>query len=272
MFRKTFLRDESDSSGSEENKELESQDLDAETQGSERADPSKKGLSDAEKEELENLRKEKEAFASEKENYEKRLKDTQTSFHENQRKLAELEGRVSGLMSPTEKKGEFDDDPGIQKIDQDIKYYQEQGWDYRTLEIDKQARIDILRTQKMLNQIQGRLSEQDDLGRFLAENPDAEDLSGAGKSKAELESRGEKISTETAYFYNLGKNKLKETQKEYEARVQAEVKKRLEAIEKGKGAINPEGEFVETTPEEDEEKQKKAYLDHLMHPSGLDIQ
>ena len=259
MLPNLFLRDEGDPVG---DPTLGKPDPNVVTQGDKIVDPSKKdeGLSAIEKVELETLRKEKET-------YEKRLTDTQTGFHDARQKLADMESRINALAQP-KKKDDFADDAIIGQIDAKIEHYHSMNWDTAALDIQRSIRIDQLDSRKSLAEIEAINRQSMDLGRFLSENPDATDLTGAGKRKAELESRGLKVDTETAYYYNLGKN----YKPDFEKAVQAEVTKRLEAKKKGEGARGAEGEFIEPPGEEADEKSKNEYLDFLHNPSGVNIQ
>jgi hypothetical protein len=113
----------------------------------------------------------------------------------------------------------------------------------------------------MLSSLEKTNREGNEIGQFLSDNPDVQDLTPAGQAKKVLTDRGEKVSIETAHFYNLGKNMNDVVEKE--------VQKKLEAMKKGDGARLQDGTYEEP---KDEEKEKEEYLEFLNDPSGLDIQ
>lgn len=265
MLHELFLRDDGDPSGDPKDPkdpkdpELGKQDPKADPQGG-KADPEPKpGLSAEEKAKFDVLEKEKGDL-------EKRLSDTQAEFHENRKELKNLRTKVDDFSKPPIKPEEqFADDSEIQGINREIEAYKANDYDLAPLNRAKSLRIEVLQMRKELADIKARNRESDAIGSFLVENPDATDLTAAGKAKDELTKRGEKVSVDTAYHYDLGKKR----KEDFESAVKKEVEKRLEADDKGKGARGQEGEFTEPPPED---KEMEEYADQLNNPGGLDLE
>lgn len=271
MLNNLFLRDKDDSSGSDEEskKELESKESDAESQDSEKVDSSdkekKEELSAEAKAELETLKKDKEDL-------EKRLSDTQEGFHEKNKALIALNERVDQLTRPQIKpEDEFADDLQIQKIDRKIKAYQDNEYDTASLDELRTARIREIKLEGRLANLEARGMESDEIGNLLIEEPDIKDFKPVGEARKKLTERGEKVSMDTAYYYDLGKKSVGEKSKvDFKSAVKAEVEKRLETDKKGDEARTQDGDFNE--PEVSEDKEMTEYADQLTDPSGLDIQ
>ncbi len=246
---------EETNSSEEEKKELELEKPKVETQDDKKPDPDKKGLSEADKAELETLR-------TEKVNLEKRLSDTQEKFHANTKEFNKLQARVDFITAP-ENKGQdkYPDDPMIKQLNAKIESYKG-TYDTEPLKVQKQLRNDALDARIELKKLQDRAKDDDSVGKFLMDNPGVKDLTPAGKAKAELAGKGVSVDLETAHFYNLGKNQ--------EEVIEAEVKKRLEAADKAGGA---RGHGDGNLPEPKEaDQEEKDYADSLTDPSGLDLQ
>jgi hypothetical protein len=260
---RTFLRDKGDPSDPADPKDPQDPEIgdpkpDAEPQGGDPKDPEKPGLSAEEKAELQRLKDENETLN-------KRVADNQTAFHTSQAELKSLKERLEGITAAPKSDEQFADDPIVQKIDGDIKRYNEMNWDTASLEIQKDMRIDQIKSQQMLSSLEKTNREGNEIGQFLSENPDVQDLTPAGQAKKALTDRGEKVSIETAHFYNLGKSR----KEDFDKSVQAEVQKQLEALKRGDGARLQDGSYEEP---KDEEKEKEEYTEFLHDPSGLDIQ
>jgi len=261
MLLNTFLRTDGDPSVSDDlkdpkNPEFGDPNPDADPQDGDPKDPDKSGFSAEEKAELENLRKDKETLS-------KRLSDTQESFRKGQEDLKLTRKQIHDLKNHPIKSGDqYSNDPEIHALDERIKAYKgglgnpDVTYDTSSLEALKSARIREINLEKRLISLENRGRDSDDMGNFLLENPDVNDLTPAGQAKAVLTDRGEKVSIETAHFYQKGKN--------YEAdlakAVEAGVAKALEAKKKANGARGQEGDFAEPVVEVDKEMTEYANL------------
>lgn len=263
MLYNLFLRDKGDPSGDSDPKDPELGDPkpDPKPQDDPKPDPEPKpGLSDEEKAELATLREENKTLGT-------RLKDTQTEFHDNREELKVLRKRVDDFSRPVIKpEDEFADDPQIQKIDRKIKAYNEHEYDTAPLDELKAARIREIKLEGRLSNLEARGAESDEIGDLLIEEPDIKDFKPVGETRKKLTDRGEKVSMDTAHFYNLGKSR----KAEFESAVKAGVEKRLEVDKKGDEARGQDGDFNE--PEVSEDKDMTEYANQLTDPSGLDIE
>ena len=269
MIFQTFLRAEGDPGNPGDDpkpdKPLGDPKPDAEPQDGDRPDPDKpepdkpepdKGLSAEEKAELESLRKDKETS-------DKRISDAQREFHSSRDELKGLKEKVDVLTKPPDQKPEdaYADDTVIQDINRKIEAYEERNYDTSPLVQLKGARVRELNLEKRLDGLETRTVQSDEVGKFLMDNPGVKDLTETGETKGMLTSRGEKVSFDTAYHYNRGKN----YDKDFDEAVKGEVAKQLEVLKKGGGARGQEGGFEEP-PEAD--KEEKAYADFLTNPAG----
>lgn len=263
----TFLRDEGGSSGGgdkPEKPELEKPDPNANPQGGDPPDPSKKeGLSAEKEAELKTL-KENET------NLEKRLSDTQESFRSKSEELKGAQKQIHDLKNPPlPPDTEYAGDSIIQSIDQDIARYKENNWDDAPLQRQKDIRKEQIKQDKSITGMRERNAQSDDMGKFLMDNPGVNDLTPAGKAKGMLTERGEKVSTDTAHFYQLGKDSVK-SKEDFDKSVKEEVQKQLEAEKKANGARGQQGGYDE--PPSEENKEMEEYADQLNTPGGFELE
>lgn len=270
MLYNLFLRDEGDPSGDPKDPkdpkdpELGDPKDPADPQDGDPADPKKseddKGLSAEAKAELETLKKDKEDL-------EKRLSDTQEGFHEKNKALIALNERVDRLTRPVIKpEDEFAEDPEIQGVNREIVAYKERDYDIAPLKRIKAGRIREIKLEKRLSNLEARGKESDEIGGLLVKKPNIKDFKPVGEARKKLTDRGEKVSMDTAYYYDVGVK----SEENFESAVKAEVEKRLEADKKGEEARGQDGDFVESEPSED--KEMTEYAEQLINPRGLDIQ
>lgn len=264
MLFNTFLRDEGDPSASDDLKDTKKTELgepkpNADPQGGDPPDPSKKEGLSAEEKELKGLKEDKT-------NLERRLSDTQESFRSKSEELKGAQKQVHDLKNPPPPPDtEYASDSIIQNIDQDIARYKENAWDDAPLQRQKDIRKEQIKQDKSIMGMRERNAQSDDMGKFLMDNPGVDDLTPAGKAKGVLTERGEKVSIETAHYYQLGKSR----KEDFEKSVQAEVKKQLEAEKKANGARGQEGGYEEPPSEENKEMEK--YADEINAPGGFEL-
>lgn len=265
----TFLRDEGDPSGNEDPKdpktpELEKPDPNADPQVGDPKDPSKKeGLSAEEKAELKILK-------TDKTNLEKRLSDTQESFRSKSEELKGTQKQLHDLKNPPEKPDtEYANDSQIRNLDSKIKAYEENNYDTSSLVELKSARVRELKLEKRLSSLEGRSRESDEIGKLLLNDKTITDFEPAGRAKAELSAQGQKVSIETAHYYQLGKDSVK-SKEDFDKAVKEEVQKQLEAEKKANGARGQDGGYEE--PPSEENKEMEAYADELSQPGGFELE
>lgn len=267
MLYNLFLRDEGDPSADPKDpkdpKDPELGKQDPKPQDDPKPDPDPKpGLSDEEKAELETLRKENETLGT-------RLKDTQTEFHDNREELKVLRKRVDDFSRPPIKaEDEFADDAQIQKINRKIAAYNEREYDTAPLDELKAARIREIKLEKRVERMEARGAESDEIGDLLIEEPSIKDFKPVGETRKKLTDRGEKVSMDTAHYYNLGKSR----KADFDSAVKAEVEKRLEVEKKGNEARGQEGVFDEPAPDSAEKKEEQEYANFLTDPGGIGLE
>lgn len=263
----TFLRDDGDPSDPGDPKDPKNPELgdpksDADPQGGDPKDPDKPGLSAEEKAELDGLRKDKETS-------DKRISDAQRGMHEKGAELKLSQAELQKLKNPPPPPDtEYAGDSIIQSIDQDIARYKENNWDDAPLQRQKDIRKEQIKQDKSIVGMRERNAQSDDMGKFLMDNPGVNDLTPAGKAKGVLTERGEKVSIETAHYYQLGKDSVK-TKEDFDKSVQAEVQKQLEAEKKANGARGQQGGYDE--PPSEENKEMEEYAEQLNEPGGFKL-
>jgi hypothetical protein len=206
----------------------------------------------------------------EREKIQKRYEDLQSVYGKQGTELADLRKKVESLTlpkPPTEELLEFDQ--SIAEIKREIEATEKDGLSAGFLKAQLATTIRLKGLAERQAAFEQQQKEMAQMAPVVGEFPDFKDWPKVGETQQGLNARGEKVSAETAFYYNLGKNLKTLLKDETEKAVTAA----LEAERKGAGARGQEGgTYIEPSPEEQEElKKMREYAHSLNNPPGLEI-
>lgn len=211
------------------------------TQDGKVADPVK-GLSAEQLAELETLRKEKVTL-------EKRLSDTQTSFHDKTREVSDYQKKLKAIEDAQSKPKAEEQDPKIRQIDTQIAKFKEQDLDYGFLEVVRAQIIENNQTREELKKVQSFNQQGMEMGKILNIDKNFNDFEAIVKVQNEAAANGEKISMVDA-FHRFRSNNQEAIINE---RAEKIANEKLEILKKGQGARGQDGENPPEPKPEDKE-------------------